>query len=108
MSRYARYCKNNLEFLVKIEKFLVALTAGKSLGTCQKRSSFAIECSKMRCRCEAPPQTPLGGGSLHMQDNMVRSLNMTGLYYMAVDIISLSPTVNSSNNQSYILFFCTF
>ena len=49
MSRYARYGENNW-FLAKIEKFLVALNAEKSLATCQKRSLFALECFKMRCR----------------------------------------------------------
>ena len=35
---------------MKIKKILVAFNAEKSLATCQKRSFFALECFKMRCR----------------------------------------------------------
>ena len=58
MRRYARYGENN-KFLVEIEK-LVALNAAKSLGTCQKRSLFALECSKMRFRLGLRPRPRWG------------------------------------------------
>ena len=63
MSRYARYGENN-KFLVEIEKFLVALNAAKSLGTCQKRSLFALECSKMCCRVGLRPSPRWGAYSV--------------------------------------------
>ena len=59
MSRYARYGENN-KFFVEIEKFLVALNAEKFLGTCQKRSLFAVECFKMHCRLGLRPRPRWG------------------------------------------------
>jgi hypothetical protein len=43
-----------------MEKFLVALNAGKSLATGRKRSLFALECSKMRCRLGLCPRPRWG------------------------------------------------
>ena len=50
-TRHKIYGENNW-FLVKIEKISSCFERWKSLATGQKRSLFALECSKMRCRLE--------------------------------------------------------
>ena len=108
------YTRNPI-FLVKIEKFLVALNAGKSLATCQKLSLFALEGSKMRCRLglcpgprwraySAPPDPLIDWGGYNPTPDPTPSTPVASR--SSVRSIPSSIVISPNNLSLLYQFFC--